>query len=255
MQPVIFEIFGFALRYYSLMYILAAVAAYMVVSKIACERRMDMSREKKLDLIAFGLVGGIIGSRIYYVLFNWDRYSGDLLAMVAIWQGGLAIHGGVIGGAIAVYIYSSRQGFDRWSIADMGGLSVLLGQAFGRFGNFMNGDAHGIPTSMPWGVIFLPGTPAGNEFPGIPLHPVMLYELALNLTIFILLFTLRRKLVRGELIGWYLVSYGIIRSFTSLFRADDLYLLSVPVPYLASLIMIILGATIIWTRRKSAAHG
>ncbi|ADU66610.1 prolipoprotein diacylglyceryl transferase [Desulfurispirillum indicum] len=251
MQPVIVEIFGFSLRYYSLMYILAAFSGFLIMKKLVRERQLGIPTEKILDMVSFAFIGGIIGSRVYYVAFNWEYYAGDLLAMVAVWQGGLAIHGGLIGGAMAAWWYGKRQKFDLWHIADIAGLCVLLGQAFGRFGNFMNGDAHGIPTAMPWGVVFPPGSIAGNEFPGIPIHPVMLYEMLLNLFVFTVLFALRRHLVKGELFGWYLISYALIRSFTSTFRADDLLLAGIAVPYLASAIMFVLGAWIIWVRRKA----
>ncbi len=102
---------------------------------------------------------------------------------------------------------------------------LALGQAFGRFGNFMNGDAHGIPTNLPWGIVFPPGSIAGDEFPGQPLHPVMLYELALNLVSFFILWRLRKlDHKRGFIFSLYLLNYGIIRFFVSFLRADSLML-------------------------------
>jgi phosphatidylglycerol:prolipoprotein diacylglycerol transferase len=110
---------------------------------------------------------------------------------------------------------------------------------FGRFGNFMNGDAHGVPTSLPWGIVFPKGSIAGDEFPGQPLHPVMLYELVLNLASFFVLWGLRKKDHKsGFIFALYLMGYGVIRFFVTFFRADDLYVGGIRGPHIISVLFI-----------------
>jgi phosphatidylglycerol:prolipoprotein diacylglycerol transferase len=142
----------------------------------------------------------------------------------------------------------------------------ILGQALGRFGNFMNGDAHGYPLRslhlpswlqhLPeWmGVVFPPSSIAGREFGQVPLHPVMLYELVLNLIGFVLLWSLRKsRLPEGGLAGMYLIYYACVRSFTSLFRADDLYLGPLRLPHVVSLVMIVVGLYLLRPRDHRVA--
>ena len=102
--------------------------------------------------------------------------------------------------------------------------ALILGQAFGRFGNFMNGDAHGVPTTLPWGMVFSPESAAGRQFPGIPIHPVMLYELLLNVSIFLLIWFVLRKKEHGHgfIFASYVAMYSVIRCFVESFRADSL---------------------------------
>lgn len=252
MQPVAFELFGFAIRYYSLMYMLAALAAFVLIHRIARERQLPVDSEVIADIVTFGMIGGILGGRIYYVLFNWDLYRHQPLEILAIWHGGLAIHGGMIGGALAVLWYARRHRLPIADLADGAALSLILGQTLGRLGNFMNGDAHGVPTDSPLGLIFPPGSIAGSQYPGTPVHPVMLYEMGLNFLAFLLLYGLRQRLRPGALMGLYLIFYGCIRTFTSTFRADSLWLGPVKAAYVASALMILAGIGLLWElRRKS----
>ncbi|WP_051321458.1 prolipoprotein diacylglyceryl transferase [Chrysiogenes arsenatis] len=250
MDPILFSVYGFSLRYYSLMYILAGAIAFGLVHFMGKERHLQLSSDQIADMVSLGLLGGIIGARVYYVAFNWSFYAANPLDALAIWHGGLAIHGGIIGGTIAVWWYTKRRNIDQWHIADIAALCVLVGQACGRFGNFMNGDAHGIPTDLPWGVVFPASSIAGTEYPGIAIHPVMLYELVLNLLVFAALFAFRKRICKGGIMGYYLIAYGVIRVITSTFRADDLYLFGMKAPYLASMVMVIAGFWILQKRRS-----
>ncbi|NIS59281.1 MAG: prolipoprotein diacylglyceryl transferase, partial [Proteobacteria bacterium] len=103
------------------------------------------------------------------------------------------MHGGILGGFLGGYIYARIKTVPFLRVADSVAPSLILGQAFGRFGNFMNGDAHGLPTQMPWGMVFPPGSIAGQQFPQTALHPTMLYEMAINLAIFFFLWKIRKR--------------------------------------------------------------
>ena len=255
MDPIIFQIGPFALRYYGLMYALAALVAGWLLGKEVRRKGITLSDDQRWNLILFVLFGGILGARIYYVAFNWNYYGQFPSEIPAIWHGGLAIHGGLIGGVLTGIWYVRRHRLPFWRLADAGAPSIILGQAFGRFGNFMNGDAHGIPTSMPWGVVFPPESIAGREFPGVPLHPVMLYELVLDLAGFFLLWSIRKKTWGdGFIFCSYLLLYSVIRFFVSFFRADGLYLGSLRAPHVVSVLLLIIVGTYmikkrLWTKR------
>jgi phosphatidylglycerol:prolipoprotein diacylglycerol transferase len=154
-------------------------------------------------------------------------------------------------------------------LADFIAPTVSLGHAFGRFGNFMNGDAHGYPLRSQWlpewlrhfpdwmGVTFPLSSPAGRQFPNQPLHPVMLYELVLNLLGFCLLWGVRKRPLftstPGRLLGLYLIYYAAVRSFTSLFRADDLYLGVIRMPHVISVVMALIGLLLLLRRSRASS--
>jgi phosphatidylglycerol:prolipoprotein diacylglycerol transferase len=211
---------------------------------------IPLSSDDSWNLIMYCLLGGIIGARMYYVAFNWSYYGSNPSEIPAIWHGGLAIHGGLIGGVLIGLWFVRRHHISFWPLADAAAPIMILGQAFGRFGNFMNGDAHGTPTTMPWGIVFPPTSIAGREFGPIPLHPVMLYELGLNALAFAFLWSIRkRSWGDGFIFCLYLIFYSVIRFFVSFFRADDLYLGSLRAPHVVSvLLFVIIGAYVIKKR-------
>ncbi|HEY5649316.1 MAG TPA: prolipoprotein diacylglyceryl transferase [Nitrospiria bacterium] len=240
MDPVLIEFGPIVIRYYGLMYLLAAVTAGWLLGKEARRKDIPLSDDDRWNLVMTCMLCGILGGRIYYVVFNWDVYGKDLLEIPAIWHGGLAIHGGLIGGSLGGLWFVRRHRLPFWKLADSVAPGIILGQAFGRIGNFMNGDAHGVPTNMPWGVVFPPGSIAHYEFGPVPTHPVMLYELGLNVLIFAFLWSIR-KTPRGDgfIFLLYLILYSIDRFFVSFFRADDLYLGPFRAPHVVSVILVL----------------
>ena len=168
----------------------------------------------------------LIGARLYYVAFQWDYYGRHPLDIVKLWQGGLAIHGGVLAGLIAVWVFARVKRVRFWALTDALCPSLILGQAIGRIGNLTNGDAFGLPTTLPWGIRFPLSSPAGQAFPGQATHPSMIYEMILNLLIFALLWGWARK--RGYRDGFvtaaYFILYAVARSIVSFTRADSLWL-------------------------------
>jgi phosphatidylglycerol:prolipoprotein diacylglycerol transferase len=136
-------------------------------------------------------------------------------------------------------------------MADAVAPTIILGQAFGRFGNFMNGDAHGTPTDMPWGIVFPSGSIAGREFPGIPIHPTMLYEMFINFGIFFLLWFVikNRESKAGFLFALYIVMYSAGRLFVEQFRADSLVLGDLRAAQIVSAMLIVGVLGIIMRKR------
>ena len=256
MHPIIFQIGPFALRYYGLMYALAALVGGWLLGKEVRRKGIRLTDDQRWNFVLLVLLGGILGARIYYVVFNWDYYGKFPSEIPAIWHGGLAIHGGLIGGVLTGIWFVRRHRLSFWRLADAGAPSTILGQAFGRFGNFMNGDAHGTPTSMPWGLVFPPESIAGQEFGPIPLHPVMLYELVLDLAGFFLLWSIRKRpWGDGFILCSYLMLYSVIRFFVSFFRADDLYLGPLRAPHVVSVLLLLFIGTYVIKKRLWARGG
>ncbi|MGQ4807126.1 Phosphatidylglycerol--prolipoprotein diacylglyceryl transferase [Candidatus Entotheonellaceae bacterium PAL068K] len=265
-HPILFRLGPLTVRYYGLMYVLALLVAIGLLRLEA--KRRGLPSERMVDAAFYVFLGGLIGGRLYYVLFNLGYYGSHPLQIFAVWQGGMAIHGGLIGGLVGGWWYARVSGLPCLTLYDMAAPAASLGHAFGRFGNFMNGDAHGYPLGSPalpgwlqnfpvWmGVTFPPTSIAGREFGPVPLHPVMLYEMGLNLVGFVLLWSLRKRpWPPGGLLGLYLMYYAVVRSFTSLFRADDLYLGAMRMPHVISLVMFAVGLWLVCRRhsRSTAA--
>lgn len=247
MHPNLIEFGPITIRFYGLMYFVAAMVGGWLLGKEIRRKKIGLSDEDGWNLVMYCLLGGILGARIYYVVFNWSYYGSHPLEIPAIWHGGLAIHGGLVGGVLAGWAFVRRRGAPFWPLADAAAPIVILGQAFGRFGNFMNGDAHGTPTTLPWGIVFPPESIAGREFGPVPLHPVMLYELGINLMIFAFLWSIRKKnWGDGFLFSLYLILYSLDRFFVSFFRADDLYIGPFRAPHVVSvLLVLIIGGYVI----------
>lgn len=250
MHPLLFEIGPFSIRYYGLMYVLGIIAAIFLIRAEVRRRRLPLTEDEQVNFILLTVFAGIIVSRIYYVAFNWPYYRLTLWEIPAVWHGGLAIHGGVLGGICSTLWYARWKKIPFLRLTDLLSPPLILGQAFGRFGNFMNGDAHGVPTSLPWGLVFSPWSPAGKEFPGIPLHPTMLYEMALNLGIFAYLWLTRKRLAKdGYTTMRYLLLYSVGRFWVEFLRGDSLMFGSFRVAQLVSVIVIVVCSTLILTWR------
>lgn len=242
MHPILFKLGFLEIRYYGLMYAVALLVGIQMIFKELKRRKVKYVEDDILNVVMFSFLGGLFFARLYYVLFNLSYYLQNPGEIIAVWHGGLAIHGGIIGGVLCGYFVTKKYKINTWQFADVVAPYLLLGQVFGRFGNFMNGDAHGLPTKMPWGIVFPSDTPAGMQFPGQPLHPTMLYELVLNLIFFFILHRLRLGKYRdGYIFCWYLIFYAISRFIVSFFRADDLMLGVLRTPHVVSILMIIVS--------------
>lgn len=255
MHPILFKWGPLEIRFYGLMYVIAILTATYLIKREVRRKAMPLTDDQTVNFIIWTVGGGIIGARLYYVIFNPGYYIANPAEIPAIWHGGLAIHGGLIGGITVAWLYLKRRSVPFWRMADAVAPALILGQAFGRFGNFMNGDAHGRPTTMPWGIVFPPESIAGSEFPGMALHPTMLYELFINLSIFLFLWLyLKNKDHRDGLIfSSYIALYSIGRFIVEHFRADSLMLGNIRAAQLVSLTLAGIAIAIIFLKRLYAA--
>ena len=238
--PILFEIGSLTIRWYSIL-IASAVLIGLNLSQYLGKYR-HLEPEIISDLVICLVVGAIPGARIYYVLFQWQEYSQHPADIIAIWKGGIAIHGAIIGGVIAGIIFAKVNKLSFWQLADVVAPSLILGQAIGRWGNFFNSEAFGRPTDLPWKLyIPLANRPLqyiNNKF----FHPTFLYESLWNLLVFALLIYLffwgvkhQNKLKRGTIFFVYLISYSLGRVWIEGLRMDSLMFADFRIAQLISL--------------------
>ena len=152
MHPYLLRIGSFELRIYSLMLIIAVIISLYFIGRRAKRLNMDSKMIENAVLIIF--FGGVLGARLYYVVFNWSYFSQNPGEILAVWHGGLAIHGGIIAGIITAFIWCRCKKISIFFMGDLLAPFLLFGQGIGRFGNFANGEAHGVPTITPPEIIF-----------------------------------------------------------------------------------------------------
>ena len=197
-----------------------------------------MSLDHMVDVLIYGIIGAVIGARLYYVAFQWDYYKNDLLSIFKIWEGGLAIYGGIIGGIIAAYFVCKKTGLPFFKLLDLIGMALPIGQGIGRWGNFTNQEAFGINTTSIFGmtsdkiVDYINSHQA--EFaengiqmnPDLPVHPTFLYESVWCLLGFLVLYIVCQKFHKfdGQLILGYGIIYGLERTVVEGLRIDSLYI-------------------------------
>lgn len=180
---------------------------------------------------------GIICARIYYVVFEWGYYAQHPGEIIAIWKGGIAIYGGIIGTLIGLFVYSRVKKLSLASLCDLAAFGLLIGQCIGRWGNFVNGEAHGGPTTLPWGM-----TIDGQSM----VHPTFLYESLWNLAGFVLLhFYSKKRRFKGEIALLYAAWYGAGRAWIEGLRTDSLYIGSVRVSQLLAIISCIAAIAVL----------
>jgi phosphatidylglycerol:prolipoprotein diacylglycerol transferase len=222
MHPVLIQLGPFTIRWYGAMIALACLVGFWLSGREA--ERKGIGKEKIQEFFLYAVTAAVIGARLYYIAFaDPAMFMQDPLSVFAIWQGGLAIHGAILAGLVICVLYAKKHKIPPGKFADTLTPSLILGQAIGRIGCFLNGDAHGYPTRMPWGLVYSPETPAGRMFPGQPLHPTQLYEMILNLIIFGILWKIRTRLnLNGQLFVIYMILYSAGRILVEHFRADKL---------------------------------
>ena len=252
MNRVAFNIFGFNVYYYSLCILLGVIVAYILITREG--KKQGLPKEFISDLIFYTLIIGILGARVYYCVFNLDYYLANPSEILKIYNGGLAIHGGVIAGLIFVYFYTKKKNVSFIKILDIVAPAVIIAQSFGRWGNFFNQEAHGgITTYQNLKNMHIPEFIInGMHIEGKYYYPTFFFESIWCLIGFIILIIARRNknLRKGFQIGFYFIWYGIGRFFIEAFRTDSLMFLGLKIAQIVSLIGILIGIIIIVTNRN-----
>ena len=265
------SIFGFSIAYYGIVIVTGMMIAIWIAQREA--KRTGQNPEQYLDLAMIGIAAGILGARIYYVIFAWDYYKDDLLSIFNIRQGGLAIYGGIIGACIAVVIYSRKKKQNFSLLMDTASMSIVFGQIMGRWGNFFNREAFGDYTNNLFAMQLPVSAVRANEITQkmwdhvvtvngveyVQVHPTFLYESLWNVGVLLFLFWFRkRKKFNGEVFLMYLIGYGLGRIWIEGLRTDQLLLpvVGLPVSQLLSGCLVV-GCTIlvVWKRKKLSSGG
>ena len=256
-DPVIFSLGPFHVRWYGLMYVLGFTASYYLVRHQLRQFRPARLEENFENLNVLLILAVIVGGRLGYVLFyNLGYYLDNPLEIPATWSGGMSFHGACLTLIVVGFLYCRRKGVDFWQAADLYTATIPIGIGLGRIGNFINGELFGRVTAMPWGMVFPDGGPN-------PRHPSQLYEAVLEgLLLFVLLWSVRHKpwqQVRswphGSILALFLAGYGCMRIIAEMFREPDpqvgfLFDL-LTMGQLLSMAMVAAGATIWLLRRRT----
>lgn len=252
MNRVAFNIFGFNVYYYSLCILLGVIVAYILITREG--KKQGLPKEFISDLIFYTLIIGILGARVYYCVFNLDYYLANPSEILKIYNGGLAIHGGVIAGLIFVYFYTKKKNVSFIKILDIVAPAVIIAQSFGRWGNFFNQEAHGgITTYQNLKNMHIPEFIInGMHIEGKYYYPTFFFESIWCLIGFIILMIVRKNknLRKGFQIGFYFIWYGIGRFFIEALRTDSLMFFNLKIAQIVSLVGIIIGIIIIVTNRN-----
>ncbi|NDG74211.1 MAG: prolipoprotein diacylglyceryl transferase [Synechococcaceae bacterium WB8_1B_136] len=231
--PLLFQLGPFSLRWYGLLIAIAVLLGLLLSMRLG--KRRGIEPALIADMLPILVLAAVIGARLYYVIFEWRQYQLNWLDALAVWRGGIAIHGALIGGTLAVVLYARWRRLPFWNLLDVLLPSVALGQAIGRWGNFFNSEAFGLPTDLPW-KLTIPFANRPVEFlDQTTFHPTFLYESLWNLGVLALLLTLfhrgstgRLKLPPGALSCVYLLAYSSGRLWIEGLRIDPLCLVGTP---------------------------
>ena len=245
--PKSFSVFGFTIAFYGLIIGIGVMAGLLAVTRIA--KKTGQNPDDYWDLAIWGILFGVVGARLYYVVFSWDDYKDNLLNIFKLRSGGLAIYGGVIAAYITLYVWCRTKKKSMALVGDTAMPGLILGQAIGRWGNFMNREAHGAVTDC----FFKMGLVEANG-QTVYYHPTFLYESVWNLVGFIGLhvYSKRRKF-DGEVFLLYMGWYGLGRAWIEGLRTDSLYLFSTGIrvsQLLAVIFFVVSAAAIVWVRLK-----
>lgn len=279
-DPILFAFGPFTVRWYGLLIVIGALLAAYIGTIEA--RRKKEDPDHMWNLLIWALIFGIIGARIYHVLsspagasrgfhyyFVEQPFTNILIfgavvpfpSALMIWEGGIGIFGGLLGGVLAVIIYCKRNKLNWWRWMDIMAPGVLLAQAVGRWGNYFNQELYGPPTDLPWGILITnvnQRIPPYNDLTVYPLtttfHPVFLYESLWNLAGFVLLMWLGRKyagkMLDGDMVSLYLIWYPTGRLLVESLRPDAWTMSGIPTAQIISVLLILLGIGSMWYRHQ-----
>ena len=263
-----FTIFGIEIYWYGVIICIGILLGLLVATIVA--KKTNQNADLYSEFLIYALIAAIIGARLYYVVFSWDQYKNNLLSIFALRQGGLAIYGGVIGAIIAAIVFAKVKKINLWLLMDTGVTGLILGQAIGRWGNFMNMEAFGgytdnlfamcikatkakyIPESLYDHMV----TIGGVEY--LQVHPTFLYESLWNFGVLIVLLAyFKHKKFDGEIFYLYLLGYGLGRVWIEGLRTDQLIVesLNLPASQLLAGILIVVSLVMILLKRLQIKKG
>ncbi|NQL62233.1 prolipoprotein diacylglyceryl transferase [Streptococcus suis] len=251
MGPIAIQLGPLEIRWYAICILTGLILGVYLASEEA--PRKKISSDDILDFILWAFPISIIGARIYYVVFSWDQYKDNLLDVFAIWNGGIAIYGGLITGALVLYFFTRYRFIETLDFLDVVAPSVMLAQAIGRWGNFFNQEAYGAEVAN---LDYLPSFIRDQMFiDGAYRQPTFLFESVWNILGFALICVLRRRpkfLKQGEITAFYLIWYGCGRLLIEGMRTDSLMFFGIRVSQWLSGLLILVGISMVLVRRRKS---
>ncbi len=245
LNPVAFSVGSFNVYWYGI--IIGCGFMLALLFALSNLKRFGIERDGFIDCVLAGLICGIVGARLYYVFFSWDYYSQHINEILSIHNGGLAIYGGVIGGLLGGCIVAKIRKIPIPAILDIAVMGFLIGQGIGRWGNFVNQEAFGTPTDLPWRMV-------SENTDNIGVHPCFLYESLWCLLGFAVLYWFSRKFRKydGQIFLFYLVWYGFERMIVEGLRTDSLYtpFFGLRVSQILAAVTVIVGVVLLIVLRK-----
>ena len=260
MNPIAISLGSIEIRWYAILILTGFIIGMFLVKKEAVRQNLEIN--KIMDLCFYLVLVSIIGARIYYVIFKFSEYKDNIIDIFKIWEGGLAIHGGIIAGIIFSYIYCKKNKIDFLKLTDIISPALILGQAIGRWGNFFNGEAFGSATTLshlhhlhlPNFIIKGMYLYSDTDLKFAYRQPTFLYESIWCILGFIILLIIRRnkKIKPGQITATYFIIYGIERFFVEYLRTDSLMFLNLKVAQIISIIMVLTGIILLVIAQKKA---
>ncbi|WP_028393579.1 prolipoprotein diacylglyceryl transferase [Bacillus cihuensis] len=251
LNPIAFDLGFLEVHWYGIIIGVGVLLGLFIATKEADRR--GIGKETFVDMILFAVPIAIISARIYYVIFQWDYYSQNPGQIIQIWNGGIAIHGAIIGAVLTAIVFSKVRKLSFWKLVDVAAPSLLLGQAIGRWGNFMNQEAHGGEVTRAFlENLHLPNFIINQMYiEGTYYHPTFLYESLWNLLgVAVLLILRRSNLRRGEIFLSYVIWYSVGRYFIEGLRTDSLMLTeTLRIAQVISIVLIVV-AIVLWVYRR-----
>ena len=253
MSPIIFTVGSFEVRWYSVLIAIAVLISYSMIIREG--ERLNIKKEFTFNMLFWTLIFGIIGARLYYVLFNLSYYSHNVAEIFKIWNGGLAITGGTIAGLITILLYCKKYKVNSLKVLDIIVVALLLSQAIGRWGNFFNSEAYGISVEYKTlvNLKIIPQFIIDNMYINGAYHlPMFYFESLWCFLGFIISLIIRRMryIKDGQILSFYLIWYGFARFFIEIFRTDSLMLGNLRIARAISIILFLIGLFLIFYKQK-----
>ena len=245
----------FTIHLYSWIMLAAVLAAFFLTRRFA--GKFGIPKGTAENLVLVGFFAGFVGARIHHVLSAWDFYSQNVWSTIQVWRGGLGIFGGIAGGIIAIALYARIKKLNFLTVADLLTPGLILGQAIGRWGNFFNQEAYGIPTNLPWKMFVAPEFRLERFLDFSYFHPVFLYESLWGVVVFLILLKMvkQKEVLRfpaGLIFASYLILYPLGRFFIESLRADQTLVAGLPLNQLLALVFMLAGLGLLFKTKRTA---
>lgn len=222
MHPILFKIGPLTIYSYGFFYALGFLVG--IILSLYFARKEEIKSEVIFDLSLYVIISGVVGARFFYVLGQWQQFQENLIEVFMVQKGGLVFLGGFLLALLTIIIYTKIKNINLLKILDLASPGVTLGYAIGRIGCFLNGCCFGLPTKLPWGMIFAPNSLAGYHFPNQPLHPTQIYaSLSMFISFSILTLLYQHKKFHGQIFFWALTFYSTYRFLVEFLRYSPIH--------------------------------